>query len=272
MNAGAWARDARAALAEAGVPEADFEAELLVRKVVGLSRTQYYAKAEIPPAKEDELSLALARRLSREPSAYILGRRPFMGREFVVGPGVLIPRIETELLVALAIEEEVPKGAMVADIGVGSGCVAISVKLERPDLRVVGVDRSAVAVATALSNLRRLGARIRVVRGHLASCLRTVDVVLANLPYIPSGEIAGLQPEVRDWEPRLALDGGEDGLALIRELIRDCSERLHPRLLGLEVMEGQANEVADLAAELGARTQIRDDFSGIPRVVCARWR
>ena len=272
MNAWAWARKARELLAAADVPDAAFEAELLVRKVVGLSRSEYYAKAELSPAHEEELSGALARRLNREPAAYILGRRPFMGREFLVGPGVLIPRPETELLVALALEDEVPKGAMVADIGVGSGCVAISVKLERPDLRVVGVDLSSAAVITAECNLRRHGARIRIVRGHLATCLRSVDVVLANLPYIPSAAIATLQPEVRDFEPRLALDGGEDGLALIRELAIDCSVRLRPRLLGLEVMQGQADEVAKLCAGMGAETEVVEDFAGIPRVVCARWR
>jgi release factor glutamine methyltransferase len=266
------ARVAAAELAAAGVEEAAFEAEYLVRSTGGISRAAFFAGALWPPGASGAFAAALARRLSREPAAYIVGAREFFGREFKVDRSVLIPRPETELLVELAVAEIAPGSApVVVDVGTGSGCVGISVALERPSARVTGVDVSAAACAVAAGNAQRLGARMSAIRGDLLTAVRRADVVLANLPYIPAQEIPGLEPEVRDWEPRLALDGGADGLDLIRRVIADCGARLRPRLLALEVAAGQAREVAVLAEGAGATASIHADLAGIERVVTARW-
>jgi release factor glutamine methyltransferase len=272
VSARAVARDTAAELAAAGVAEAAFEAEYLVRAISGLSRAAFYADAPWPAGANGELAAALERRMGREPAAYIAGVREFFGREFTVDRGVLIPRPETELLVELALAEIAPGSAPVAaDVGTGSGCIGVSVALERPSARVVAVDVSAGACSVAAGNAGRLRAGVTVVRGDLLAPLRQADIVLANLPYIASKEIAELQPEVRDWEPRLALDGGPDGLDLIRRLVADCGERVRPRLLALEVAAGQARDVAALASAAGATAAVHQDLAGIERVVTARW-
>ena len=277
MSAWARAREMSDVLARAGIEDPALEAELLVRHAAGLSRVEYFKREPVPPVREIALENALARRLAGEPNAYITGSREFFGRQFHVGPDVLIPRPETEMLVELVLAEQIPAGAIVADIGTGSGCIAVSVAAERPDFRVVGVDVSASALCIARGNAVVNSTTVSFIRGNLSHGLARADVILANLPYIPAGDIATLQPEVRDWEPRLALDGGPDGLSLIRELVLDCATRLRPRLLALEVGLGQAERVASLLREYSDTPKLRNsvtvlaDFAGIPRVVLARW-
>lgn len=260
-------------LLAAGVPDASFEAEYLARAVAGVGRAAYFAGREATIETQARFGMVLKRRLAREPAPYITGVREFFGRSFTVGPGVLVPRPETELLVEVALAElERDPRAVVADIGTGSGCVAVSLAAERPGAFVAAVDVSAVALAFARRNACCHRRRLHFLRGDLAAPLARADVVLANLPYIPSAEIDALEPEVSRWEPRVALDGGPDGLALIRRLVADCGARLRPSLLALEVGYAQAAEAARLACAAGARVEVLPDLTGVDRVVCARWR
>ncbi len=274
MNPREAAEEAAVKLAAAGVPEARFEAEVLVRHVTGLSRAQFFAaRGEIGPS--GDLDAAVGRRTAREPGAYITGVREFYGLSLRVGPGVLVPRPETELLVDLGIEESGNlQQPVIVDVGTGSGCIAIAVAaaIDRPGITVIATDVSADALAIARRNRDAIVAPVHLVRASLAQAIARADIILANLPYIPSGEIDALEPEVSRWEPRVALDGGSDGLGLIRRLIADCAARLRPRVLALEVGFGQAAAVATLAREAGAMVDVVKDLGGIDRVVCARWQ
>ncbi|MCK9519841.1 MAG: peptide chain release factor N(5)-glutamine methyltransferase [Dehalococcoidia bacterium] len=271
MRARAAARAAAAELAREGIPDPEFEAEYLVRQAAGLTRAQYFADVELPASAQARLRELLDRRLQREPAAYIAGTREFYGLDFDVGPGVLVPRPETELLVDAVLRECGPGGATIIDAGTGSGCIAVTVALRAPGAYVVGVDVSGDALRVARRNARRHGAAVAFVRGDLATAIRAADIVAANLPYIPSEEVVELEPEVRYWEPAVALDGGPDGTVLIRRLIDDCSTRLRPRLLALEVGFGQAGDVAAYAAANGARVEVAKDLAGIDRHVLCRW-
>lgn len=273
MSARAEAARIAKSLAAAGVPDSPFEAELLTRTAAGLSRPQYFADPVLSQDVRQRLAELASRRAAREPFAYITGHREFFGIEFAVGPDTLIPRPETELLVELALEElRTAPGATVADIGTGSGAVAVSVSVHAPQATVIGVDVSPGALRVATGNAARHRANVHFVRADLTRAIRACDIIVANLPYIPTDAIAGLEPEVRDWEPRLALDGGRDGLDLVRGLIADCAERLRPRLLALELGVGQAAEVVRIGHGLGAVTQVLRDLAGIERVVCLRWQ
>ncbi len=267
------ARRAAARLTEGGVPDAVFEAEMLARAAGGVTRAQYYAGVGTDAATIWRLDCLIARRLRREPSAYILGTREFFGLDFEVTPAVLIPRPETELLVEIGLAElsHQPQG-IVLDVGTGTGCIAVSVAASAPQVTVLATDVSTAALAVARRNAAKHSARVMFARGHLATSIARADVVLANLPYIPSPVIDTLESEVRDWEPRCALDGGPDGLALVRQLISDCGSRLRPALLAMEVQYDQAATVAALASEHGAVVEVVKDYAGIDRVVCARWR
>ena len=271
------ARAAAATVAErldaAGIPDPTLEAELLIRAAAKLTRTEYFAGAALSPEASDAVESLVERRLTREPLAYIAGHREFYGLDFAVGPGVLVPRPETELLVDIGLREirAIDGPVRVADIGTGSGAVAIAVAKHAPGANVTASDVSDSALAIAAANASRHGVAIRFVRGDLASPVAEADLVLANLPYIPSLEIPGLAPEIADWEPRSALDGGPDGLDLIRRLIDDCAERLRPRLLALEVGAGQAGSVAAYARDRHAATTTERDLAGVERVVCCRW-
>ena len=272
MNLREAAGRAERQLEQAGVPEARFEAEHLARHASGLSRAQYFAGAQPPDESESRLAEATARRAAREPAPYITGTREFYGRPFAVGPGVLVPRPETELLVSLAVAElDGQPGLRVLDLGTGSGVVGVSVAAERPGAFVVGVDISAGALDYARENARRHAPQVQLVRGDLAEPVGQADIVLANLPYIPADDIDALEPEVSKWEPRIALDGGPDGLSVIRRLVADCGKRLRPRVLALEVAYGQAPEVARMLEAAGASTSLVQDLARIDRVVVGRW-
>lgn len=271
------ARDAAAAvrdrLAAAGIADAAFEAEYLVRAAAGLPRPAFFANPELPDAAIAAIAASVARRQAREPAPYITGHREFWGLDFAVGPGVLVPRPETELLVEIAVAETRDlERAVVADIGTGSGCIAVAVATEVPGVMVVASDISPEALAVARHNARRHRARVSFLRGDLAAPIGRADVVVANLPYIATDEIDALEPEVSRWEPRIALDGGGDGFDLIRRLVADCAQRLRPRLLALEVGYGMASTASAIATGQGAAVEVTNDLAGIERVVCCRWR
>jgi release factor glutamine methyltransferase len=192
---------------------------------------------------------------------------------FAVGPGVLVPRPETELLVDVALAEARNHARpTILEVGTGSGCVAISTERELGGRsRVVATEVSPAALAFEHLNRDTLGVEVELILGSLASVVRTATIIQANLPYIPAAEIDALEPEVSRWEPRVALDGCVDGFALIRALIADCATRLRPALLALEVGYGQAAAVAAIGGEHGAKAELRKDLGGIDRVVCLRW-
>ena len=261
-------------LTSAGIEDAAFEAEYLVRAAGGLTRAGFLLDPELSERQAAELQESIERRVLREPATYITGVREFWGLEIGVGPGVLVPRPETEMLVEVAVSEAASCSGRptIVDTGTGSGCVAIAVALElNGRAHVAGSDVSADALAIAARNAARHCAPVSFVRGDLLTWASRAGIVLANLPYIPSFEIDLLEPEVSEWEPRVALDGGPDGFALIRRLLDDCATRLRPRLLALEVGFGMAAETRDLALAAGADVDILPDLAGIDRVVCCRW-
>lgn len=265
--------------------EARLEAELLYGEAAELDRAQVIARGADPPGAEawPRFEELLARRLGGEPLAYIRGVREFHGLSYVVGPGALIPRPETETLVeeALAAIREHPavrRRVRVVDVGTGPGTVALAIAKHAPTAAVIAIDASTAALAWAGCNRRRFGLMDRVVllAGDLLEPLgEPVDVVVANLPYIPSEELARLPVEIREAEPALAVDGGEDGLDLIRRLIAQLPAHLAdgPSAVLLEVGAGQAGFVEDLLREaLGAEFELRRhrDLRGTARVVEAR--
>lgn len=272
MNAREAAARVTRELASAGIEDAAFEAEYLVRTAAGISRARYFAGYELREDDRVRLAEFVARRLTREPAAYIAGEREFHGLALEVSPDVLLPRPETELLVELAIREASGLNEpVIIDAGTGSGAVAIAAALELPRARVIGTDVSTRALAVAARNGSRHVAGVQLVAAGLLAPFRRADIVLANLPYIPTGEVQALEPEVRDWEPIVALDGGGDGLELVRAIIDDCAARLRPGLLALEVGFGQSRAVQAYCRARGAATEIVPDLAGIERVVCARW-
>ena len=273
MNLRDAARAVRQRLEHAGVPDAGIEAELLAREAAGgIDRVRYFAGYEATGADLLELDKLVARRLWREPFAYISGTRDFFGLEFGVNSAVLIPRPESEMLVehALAFLETGPD-AWVLDIGTGSGCLAISIEVNRHIKgRTAACDFSASAVAVAQANATRHGAGVSFFRADLAAAVSHANLVVANLPYIPSADVDALEPELRDWEPRLALDGGESGTVLIHRLLEDCAARLRPETILLECGMGQAAELAAHATKLGFEAKTFPDLARIERVVECR--
>jgi release factor glutamine methyltransferase len=268
-----------------------YEAMTLLERASGWSRTQLLVGGtkQLPEEIADRYQHLVAQRASGEPLQYILGEAWFCGRPFVVRPGVLIPRPETEILAEQAytwISGHVPN-ASVCDIGTGSGCLAVTVALECPKTTVYAVDVSEAALAIAEENVAQHRADVRLVHADgiewLASQDRMqeapVNVLVSNPPYIPTEDVDELDVEVRDWEPRLALDGGPDGLDFYRALsqLGDGIFAQGPAALFLEVGEDQAPDVIELFTEAYAElwtgwtfTAV-EDLRGILRVV-EGWR
>jgi release factor glutamine methyltransferase len=250
----------------AGVSETPrLDAELLLCSVLGVNRAQLVIDRDEPVggAAGARFWTLVDRRAASEPVAYILGHRAFRHLELEIDRRVLIPRPETELLVEVGLS--LPSGASVVDVGTGSGAVALALKDERPDLRVLGVDVSADAVSVARANAARLGLDVRVFVGDLLSGVGRVDAVLANLPYVEDD--AALPPDVVRFEPAGALFGGPDGLDLVRRLIAQSSAPL----LALEIAPDQARVVAGLMGDAGyAGVEVLRDLAGRERVVVGR--
>ncbi|WP_080832634.1 peptide chain release factor N(5)-glutamine methyltransferase [Cohnella massiliensis] len=271
-------------LRSAGIEEAEANAELLLLHALGIGKAELLRdmREPFPPERAEGWERLLERKAAGEPVQYILGGQYFYGRWFAATPDVLIPRPETELLAEAVLAEasgwEDVSSLSVLDVGTGSGALAVTLAAERPNWRVAASDLSAAALAVARGNAERHGvhARIDFVQGDLLEPFiagRTaVDVLVSNPPYIRSGDIAGLQREVRDFEPHLALDGGADGLAPYRSMalqIRALPDL--PRLIAWEVGAGQAPDVAVLLRQAADWREIRfvRDFAGIDRHVLA---
>ena len=270
----------REQLVSAGIDasEAALDAELLARQALGWDRATLVARLAdpAPPGFDVTFAPLLERRRRREPMAYILGVQEFWGRDFKVAPGVLIPRPETELLIEETLawaREQDGAPLQIADVGTGSGCLAITIALEVRGAEVYATDISPAALAIAGENAQRLGATIRLHQGLLlADVPAPLDLIVSNPPYVTQAEYEVLQPEVRAFEPETALVGGGDGLAVIRELIGVAATALRPggRLL-MEIGYGQAEMVGQLvrANERLELRQIMNDLQGIPRAVVA---
>jgi len=289
---------AREALAQAverlrlaGVEDAPLEARILLEYALGMTRARLLARPLLPLATAAQASYAalIDRRARREPLPYVLGRQPFRRLDLLVDRRALIPRPETELLVELALGYLTPlppshpfgglrrvgKGERIAaDVGTGSGAIAISLAVEAPLLRVLATDLSSDALALARENARRhdVADRVTFLLGDLLDPLsEPVDLIVANLPYVPTAEAAS-QPEL-SWEPRLALDGGPDGLDAYRRFLEQTPEALRPGgCLLFEIGAGQGGAALALASRAfpGAGVRLHGDYAGRDRVVEVR--
>lgn len=268
---------AEEALEAAGVEESIADARLLLAHALGASPTWVFTHEPEPmpePAWEPFRAL-VARRCRREPMQHLRGEQEFFGLRLAVSPDVLIPRPETEILVERVIERMKDVASpRIADVGTGSGCIAIALALEVPRARIVASDVSGAALAMAARNAREQGVedRIELVEGSLAGPLRSrapFDAIVANLPYVTTGEIESLEPVVRDFEPRLALDGGADGLDLVRALVAEAPALLAPGgVLALEVGHEQGAGTAELLRSAGFRDVcLHEDLAGVERIV-----
>ncbi|MCC7125868.1 MAG: peptide chain release factor N(5)-glutamine methyltransferase [Acidobacteria bacterium] len=273
-------RDARTALVAAGIPDAEaaLDAELLARHALNIDRATWILRMRdaATPAFTAAFASLIDRRTRREPVAYIRGVQEFWGRDFAVSPAVLIPRPETELIVEEALTFLRGSGVAqpaVLDIGVGSGCLAITLALEHPAAVVHGTDVSPDALAIARRNAERWGAPVTLHHGPITAGLSGPwDLIVSNPPYITTAAYTALQPEVRNHEPVLALVGGDDGLDVIRAVVRAGREQLREGgLLLIECGHDQAAAVAALVTGTeGLRLlRVRDDLQGVPRMVIA---
>lgn len=265
MTLAEWLAKAEAQLLAAGIDSPRLEAQLLAAHAIGESRSHVLAhpKAAIDQQNADQL---LARRCRREPLAYITGSREFYGRSFKVGLGVLVPRPETEVLVD-AVLAIAPPRARVLDLGTGSGCIALTLALERSDLYVVALDVSRTALEITGRNALALGVLSRIVLANGLSAVgcESVDLIVCNPPYVAAGE--KLMPEVAEYEPPEALYAGKDGLDVYRCLAKSAWTCLAPGgQLALEHGKGQRAAVKAIFSAWELILE-RNDLSGIDRVL-----
>ena len=277
-------RDARRFLQSQRVPEASASAEFLVSHLVGFKRLELYVKGDqlVPADTTARLEKLLKRRAEREPLSYLLGTQEFFGMKMKVTPDVLIPRPETELLVRRAIYWiRLMEARSVADLGTGSGCIAICLARSFPHLKVYATDISLKALRVAKMNGRdnKVLGQVRYVQADLfkpapASGLRSfpqLDMIVSNPPYVAREELSGLAPEIHR-EPRVALDGGERGLEVIRRIVQQAPAHLKPGgMLLLEIGDDQGPEVRRLMLEAGlSDVSIEKDLDHLDRVAVAR--
>jgi release factor glutamine methyltransferase len=254
-----------------GLPDPRREARWLLAAAWGVDEVtlRIHPEREVPADVGDRYRTWLERRAAGEPAHHLIGSCRFWGRDFEVGPAVLVPRPETEIVIEVALTLPLGRNARVLDVGTGSGCIAVTLAAERPQWRVSAVERSSAALDVARRNARCHGVELASWLGDLATAAAPPwDLVVANLPYIRSGDLAGLPLEV-SHDPRSALDGGGDGLDLIRRLVADLGRLLRP--CGgaiLEIGDNQADGVSDLAAAAGLAVARRlRDPGGAERVV-----
>ena len=273
MNCRETLARARHALEKSGIENASLEGEILLRHVTGMDRANLFANLdkELDSREFLQFTILLRHRLKREPSAYITGHKEFYGMDFYVDPRVLIPRPETELLVEKAIEyiQKYHYHSM-ADIGTGSGCIAVSTGKAITGINIFASDCSEFALEIAKQNIKThcMEKRIKILKGNLLEPLaKPVDIIIANLPYVKKAEVN------LPYEPKIALDGGSDGLDKIKELIKQSAGKLKKKgSLLLEVGQGQAKEVQSILHNIFEQAEIKvyKDLGGIERVIAAR--
>lgn len=271
-------------LTKAGISNSDNEAVWILESVLGLDRLMLQLRkneAVEEPSRSHAMAL-FKRRACREPLQYVLGTQEFCGLDFQVTPDVLIPRPETELLVEVVRQKCADiSEALIADIGTGSGCVAIALARALPEATLYATDCSTQALALAQENTKRHGVQNRVtfLTGNLLDPIQLLglqghlDAIVSNPPYISDANLATLQPEIRLFEPRLALDGGNDGLVFHRRLVREAANFLKSDgLLAIEVGQGQARHVSGLAQDGENYYNVRTflDRASIERVISAK--
>jgi release factor glutamine methyltransferase len=295
MNIRSALRDAMARMESAGVPSHALAAELLLMHSLDRDRTWLYTRPEyeIPSATLETFRALVAERCSGTPTQYLTGKQEFWGLDFQVTPTVLIPRPETEHVIEVTLERLGPgrKNALlqIADVGTGSGCIAIALAHELPQSEILATDISAEALEVAKRNAARLHAtdRIQFIESNLFEAFRAegtlststqrnetprFDAIVSNPPYIPLREAPQLEREVRGHEPAIALFAGEDGLAIYIPLIREARKFLKPNgLLVLELGHNSLSRVKQILEQSGDWTDIRvaKDLAGIPRVISA---
>ncbi len=269
---------AAARLRQSGVASPRLDAEVLLAVVLEVGRHHLVAHAdgEVPPDREGRFHAMVDRRCRREPIQYIIGRQEFWSLSFTVGPGLLIPRPETELLVELALAEmgRDPGGRLVVDLGSGSGNIGVVLAIESPLTRVVAVDieRAACLATSDVAAMQGVSDRVSVVRGDLLTPFAEggeFDLVVSNPPYITESEYRQLQPEVGRFEPPAALLGGKDGLDVIRRIVATAPGHLRAGgSLMFEAGAGQAGEIAALIERAGGWDgyTVHRDLAGLPRV------
>jgi release factor glutamine methyltransferase len=273
MRVGDLLREAAAALpAGPALPDPAREARWLLAAALGCPESWLLAHADdvLPAPSVEQFRGWLARRRAGEPAHYIVGACPFWGRDFIVSPAVLIPRPETELLIASALSLPPSPPRRVLDVGTGSGCLAVTLALELSTAHVAATDVSLAALAVAHANARRHDAEVAFVAADLAAALvGPFDLVVANLPYLPAGLLTSLAPEIREHEPVDALFGGPRGDELIAQLIADLPCLLAPGGHALlEVGDGQAEPAARRALAAGLlHVASAPDAAGVDRVV-----
>ncbi|MGB9337450.1 MAG: peptide chain release factor N(5)-glutamine methyltransferase [Candidatus Acidiferrales bacterium] len=284
MNIRSALREAMALLESASVPSHALAAELLLMHALGRDRTWLYSHSEdeIQPAALEKCHILVGERASGVPTQYLTGKQEFWGLDFEVSPAVLIPRPETEHVIEATLErlgserKNVP--LRIADIGTGSGCIAVALAHELQQAEIVATDISREALEVARRNAARhnVANRIRFIESNLFEALREkspkFDVIVSNPPYIPLSEAPRLQREVHAHEPPIALFAGEDGRAMYAPLIREAPNHLMPGgLLVLELGHDSLNGVQELIAEIQSWTQVRikNDLAQIPRVISA---
>jgi release factor glutamine methyltransferase len=270
-------REAVQALDSEGVESPRLEAELLLAHAVGRNRAWVLAHPErrLTPKEVTRFRDLAARRARREPLAYIVGHREFFGLDLAVDPRVLIPRPETELLVerALALARRLPEPVLIADVGAGSGAISVALAVHLPAATIYALDESPDPLAVSAENARRHGVegRVQCLLGDLLAPLpEAVHLVTANLPYVATEEWEALAPEIREHEPRAALDGGPGGLEVIRRLLATAGCHLRPGgAILLEIGAHQGPAARALAGEYfpQARIDLLQDYARLDRLV-----
>lgn len=278
MNIAEALREASRILQAGGVPEARRDAGALLSFIIARDRTFLISHAEdqLDESSLDRFQAAVERRAAGEPLQYITGLQDFFGREFRVTPDVLIPRPETELLVEAALEMVGrDRAPFICDVGTGSGCIAVTLLCEILAARAVALDKSAAALEVAKLNAGNLSVGDRAVF-VVSDCFKSLDpreyqfdLVASNPPYISAGVLGGLQREVRDHEPLLALSPGSDGLTMIRRLLLEAPAFLKPNgYLIMEIGFDQGEQVQSLIdTGVWHLRELRPDLQGIPRIV-----
>ncbi|MBN1283041.1 MAG: peptide chain release factor N(5)-glutamine methyltransferase [Proteobacteria bacterium] len=275
-------RSAEAKLSAAGIETPRLDAEVLLAHAMGMRRTDLCARMrdELPSDARAGFDSMVERRASCCPVAYLTGSKGFWSREIAVTPDVLIPRPETETVVdeAVRISSGLKGPPSVLDLCTGSGCIAAALADELPGAAIVASDSSAAALAIAGENLRFAGERVRLLQGDLFAPIEEAglgpfDIIAANPPYVPDGEMPSLPRDVRDYEPRAALAAGPGGLDFVARILEDAPRHLVPGgWLLMEIGAGQAEAIFFMATGLDRYDTVRTakDLAGIDRVVIAR--